>query len=81
MRYFRKAAAMAGAMIMAQSASFAQAQGGFGLADVPQMGWSTWYALGCSDLTADAIKGQVDLLVSSGLVDLGFKYVLVDDCW
>lgn len=78
MRFFGKTASAAAMLLMAESAS---AQGGFGLADVPQMGWSTWYALGCETLTADAIKQQADLLVSSGLSDLGFKYVLVDDCW
>ena len=72
---------MAAAMLMAESESFASAQGGFGLADVPPMGWSTKYAMSCKDLSADRIKAQVDLLVSSGLKDLGFKYVIIDDCW
>jgi len=45
------------------------------------MGWSTSYAIPCKDVSADSIKEQVDLLVSSGLRDVGFKYVLVDYCW
>ena len=53
---------------------------GFGLGQMPQMGWSTWQAFG-KDISAEEIKKQVDLLSSSGLFDLGFNYVLIDDGW
>jgi alpha-galactosidase len=79
MQYFKKTALMVGAMLMAHTESFASA--GFGLADVPPMGWNTKYAITCDELSANTIKAQVDLLVKSGLVDLGFKYVIIDDCW
>lgn len=52
----------------------------FGLGSIPQMGWSSWYTYGC-DITADKIKHQTDVMVNSGLYELGFRYILIDDCW
>ena len=50
-------------------------------ATTPTMGWSSWYALGCEDMTAEKVMEQAELMLDSGLHDLGFEYVLVDDCW
>ncbi|RTG86598.1 alpha-N-acetylgalactosaminidase [Schistosoma bovis] len=61
-----------------------------GLARTPPMGWSTVYALGCrvdcqrypnNCLNEDAIKRTADKLVSDGWRELGYKYVILDDCW
>ena len=51
-----------------------------GLAEVPPMGWNSWNTFGCR-ITEQIIRAQADALVSSGLRDAGYKYVIVDDCW
>ncbi|VDP04822.1 unnamed protein product [Schistosoma margrebowiei] len=61
-----------------------------GLARTPPMGWNTWHAFRCrvdcqkypnNCLNEDAIKRTADKLVSDGWRDLGYKYVILDDCW
>jgi alpha-galactosidase len=47
----------------------------------PQMGWNTWNAFGCKDLSEAAVKNATDSIVSLGLDVLGYKYVNIDDCW
>ncbi|WP_281283999.1 glycoside hydrolase family 27 protein [Nonomuraea deserti] len=44
------------------------------------MGWNTWNTFGC-DINETLIKQTADALVSSGMRDLGYQYVVVDDCW
>ena len=51
------------------------------LAQRPQMGWNSWNVLGCDLLNEENIKKQTDALISNGLDKLGFKYILIDDCW
>ncbi|KAG9239360.1 glycoside hydrolase family 27 protein [Amylocarpus encephaloides] len=51
-----------------------------GLALTPQMGWDNWNALGC-DVSEDLLVETADLIVNYGLKDLGYKYVILDDCW
>jgi alpha-galactosidase len=50
------------------------------LARTPPMGWNSWYGFKCkaSDVL---LRAQADALVSSGMRDLGYVYVNVDDCW
>ncbi|WP_370890865.1 glycoside hydrolase family 27 protein [Janibacter sp. GXQ6167] len=47
----------------------------------PALGWNSWNAFRCYDLTEEAILGVADALVSSGLRAAGYRYVVVDDCW
>ena len=48
------------------------------------MGWQTWCSVGpcgedhCFD---GQIREMADTLVSSGMVDLGYNWVILDDCW
>lgn len=49
-------------------------------ADAVPIGWNSWNAFGC-DISADRIKAQADALVSTGMRDAGWRYVVVDDCW
>lgn len=50
------------------------------LARTPPMGWSSWNRFG--DKIDDAtIRRQADALVASGLRDLGYVYVNIDDGW
>ena len=52
----------------------------FSKKNTPPMGWSSWNALG-GEITEENIKAQIDVLVSSGLADVGYEYVNIDDCW
>ncbi|KAI9049295.1 hypothetical protein LZ554_007140 [Drepanopeziza brunnea f. sp. 'monogermtubi'] len=51
-----------------------------GLAVTPQMGWNNWNALGC-DVSEDLLVQTANLIVDYGLKDLGYHYVVLDDCW
>lgn len=51
-----------------------------GLAPTPQMGWNSWNFFGC-DISEKVIKETADALISTGLADLGYDYVNIDDCW
>ncbi|KAK7233248.1 alpha-galactosidase [Aureococcus anophagefferens] len=51
-----------------------------GLALTPPLGWNSWNQFQCN--VSDAlIRRQADAMVSLGLVDLGYQYVVIDDCW
>ena len=50
------------------------------LARTPQMGWNNWNSLGC-DVSQQLLVDTADLLIRLGLRDLGYEYVLLDDCW
>lgn len=50
------------------------------LVPTPPMGFNNWNAFGC-DVNETLIKETADVLVSSGLADLGYSYVNIDDCW
>jgi alpha-galactosidase len=51
-----------------------------GLALTPPMGWSTWNVFHC-DYTELDIMEMADLMVSSGMLSAGYKYLNIDDCW
>ncbi|KAI9754610.1 MAG: GTP cyclohydrolase II [Chaenotheca gracillima] len=51
-----------------------------GLAITPQMGWDNWNAFGC-DVSEDLLLGTAQKIVDYGLRDLGYHYVILDDCW
>jgi alpha-galactosidase len=51
-----------------------------GLALTPQMGWNNWNAFAC-DVSANLLLTTGEKLVSLGLRDLGYNYVVLDDCW
>ncbi|KAI9746518.1 MAG: hypothetical protein M1818_000231 [Claussenomyces sp. TS43310] len=51
-----------------------------GLAITPQMGWDNWNALGC-DVSDMLLLQTARLMVDYGLKDLGYHYVILDDCW
>ncbi len=46
----------------------------------PPMGWNTWNTFG-EKINEELIKETADVLVSSGLKDLGYNYLVIDDCW
>ncbi|MEV6304969.1 ricin-type beta-trefoil lectin domain protein [Actinoplanes sp. NPDC051861] len=51
-----------------------------GVARTPPMGWNTWNTFGCN-INETLIRQMADAMVSSGMRDLGYQYVVVDDCW
>ncbi len=51
-----------------------------GLARTPPMGWNSWNKFGC-DVSDKLIRGVADSMVSSGLKQAGYEYVVIDDCW
>src|SRR5712692_9589581 len=51
-----------------------------GLALTPPMGWNSWNRFGCN-VNEDLVKSAADALVSSGMKDAGYEYVVIDDCW
>ncbi|PSR93252.1 Alpha-galactosidase [Actinidia chinensis var. chinensis] len=51
-----------------------------GLASTPQMGWNSWNFFAC-DINEAVIKETADALVTTGLADLGYVFVNIDDCW
>jgi len=51
-----------------------------GLAITPPMGWNSWNHFGCN-ITEDLIRKTADEMVSSGLMDKGYVYLNLDDCW
>jgi len=51
-----------------------------GLALTPPMGWNSWNKFGCN-VSEDLIKSMADGVVSSGMKEAGYQYVVIDDCW
>ncbi|MHB1305959.1 MAG: NPCBM/NEW2 domain-containing protein [Limisphaerales bacterium] len=50
------------------------------LALTPTMGWNHWYAH-YNRITDAMMREAADLMVSSGMADVGYQYVSIDDCW
>ncbi|KAK5171483.1 uncharacterized protein LTR77_004628 [Saxophila tyrrhenica] len=46
----------------------------------PQIGWNSWNTFK-ADINESVIKQHADLLVSTGLRDVGYKYLILDDGW
>jgi len=53
---------------------------GIELAPVPPMGWNSWNAFK-KDIEEDKIKAIADAMVSSGMRDAGYTYLVLDDAW
>src|SRR5713101_3635730 len=51
-----------------------------GLALTPPMGWNTWNKFGCN-VSDELVRGMADAMVKSGMKDVGYQYVVIDDCW
>jgi alpha-galactosidase len=49
-------------------------------ATTPPMGWNSWNKFGC-DVSEALVRGAADALVSTGMKDAGYEYVVIDDCW
>lgn len=51
-----------------------------GLNLVPQMGWNNWNAFHC-DVNESLLLTTAQDMVDYGLRDLGYNYIVLDDCW
>jgi Alpha-galactosidase len=51
-----------------------------GLALTPPMGWNSWNTFACN-VDEALIREMADAMVSSGLKDAGYTYIVIDDCW
>ena len=51
-----------------------------GLALTPPMGWNSWNTFQ-TNISEDLVKGIADSLVSSGMKDAGYTYIVLDDGW
>lgn len=51
-----------------------------GLADRPPMGWNSWNKFACN-INEELIREVADAMVESGLADVGYVYINLDDCW
>jgi alpha-galactosidase len=68
-------------LVMCASASGARARSlDNGLAKTPPMGWNSWNKFGCN-VSEKLIREMADAVVSTGLRDAGYQYVVIDDCW
>jgi len=59
---------------------FAQNSVSKGLALTPPRGWNTWNKFGCN-VSDELVRGAADAMVSSGMKDAGYQYIVIDDCW
>ena len=50
------------------------------LALTPPMGWNSWNTFG-HHVEESVIREAADALISSGLKDHGYEYIVIDDCW
>lgn len=50
------------------------------LAMTPPMGWNSWNKFACN-VSEKLLKETADAMVSSGLRDAGYQYIIIDDCW
>jgi len=44
------------------------------------MGWNSWNQFGCR-ITEQLVREMADAMVSSGMKDAGYEYIVIDDCW
>jgi alpha-galactosidase len=65
-------------LLLAAGASSATAADNLAL--TPPMGWNSWNKFGC-DVSEKLLKETADALVTTGMRDAGYQYLVVDDCW
>jgi alpha-galactosidase len=51
-----------------------------GLALTPPMGWNSWNKFACN-VNEQTVRDTADAMVTSGMRDAGYQYVVIDDCW
>jgi alpha-galactosidase len=51
-----------------------------GLALTPPMGWNSWNTFQ-TNISEELVKGIADVMVSSGMKNAGYSYIVLDDGW
>src|SRR6478736_6708996 len=51
-----------------------------GLASTPPMGWNSWNTFQ-TNISEELVKGIADNMISSGMKDAGYSYIVLDDGW
>lgn len=46
----------------------------------PPMGWNSWY-VHYNRVSDKIMRASADAMISSGMADVGYMYVNIDDCW
>ena len=46
----------------------------------PPMGWNSWNTF-YDQVSEELICSTADAMVSQGLAEAGYRYVIIDDCW
>ncbi|MFR6328144.1 MAG: glycoside hydrolase family 27 protein [Eisenbergiella sp.] len=46
----------------------------------PPMGWNSWNTFG-ENINEELIFETADAMVSTGLLEKGYEYLVIDDCW
>jgi len=54
--------------------------GSNGLALTPPMGWNSWNKFACN-INENLIKQIADSMAADGMMDAGYRYIIIDDCW
>ena len=78
-RPFRLVPLLAGVVVLAAASSTTRPLEN-GVARTPPMGWNSWNHFGC-DVSARLVRETADAMVSSGMRDAGYRYLVIDDCW
>lgn len=50
------------------------------LALTPHMGWNSWYVWE-NHITDSIMRASADAMVTTGLIEHGYSYINIDDCW
>lgn len=48
--------------------------------NTPPMGWNSWNTFG-TNINEQLIFDTADKMVETGLLELGYEYLVIDDCW
>lgn len=48
--------------------------------NTPPMGWNSWNTF-YNQINEDLIRTTADAMVDQGLLDAGYRYLIIDDCW
>lgn len=79
LRLLTAAALTLSACVTASAGATAEAAPG-SPALTPPLGWNSWNSFGCG-VDETQVRQAADAMVSSGMKDAGYQYVVVDDCW
>jgi alpha-galactosidase len=50
------------------------------IASTPPMGWNSWNTFG-NKISESVVRETAEALISTGLKDYGYNYIVIDDCW